>query len=416
MQDVLKRYGLALMLAVLALLIRAVLPLEEGTSIYQLSVAAVVLSAWYGGRGPGVFATLVSAIGTLYWLVPPRYSFELSPDFALALCIFVALCLFLTEFGAGRRRNEHARRESEERFRTFVDRATDAFYLLDDRESVVDVNRQACESLGFSREELIGMHPREFDVGLDEATMKRLAQVVGAGQIITFETRHRRKDGSTFPVEIRTGTFKQRGQLFYLGIARDISERKLAEETLREKDSALEAARTELARVSRLTTLGELTTSIAHEVSQPLGGWSRAPGHPRAGWQRTRPRSRKRAQRSTTSSPTASGRVKSSRGSGRSRSGRCRAMDLLDLQPRDSGSAHPHGAGIAQPRRRSSDRPGSTLPRVAGDRVQLQQVLLNLIVNAVEAMSAVNDRSRELTIVSRQETPTPWWSKYAIPA
>ena len=44
-----------------------------------------------------------------------------------------------------------------------------------------------------------------------------------------------------------------------------------------------------------------------------------------------------------------------------------------------------------------------TLPRVAGDRVQLQQVLLNLIVNAVEAMSAVHDRSRELTIVSRQD-------------
>src|SRR4029453_6448945 len=47
--------------------------------------------------------------------------------------------------------------------------------------------------------------------------------------------------------------------------------------------------------------------------------------------------------------------------------------------------------------------PHTTLPRVGGDRVQLQQVLLNLIVNAIEAMSTVHDRSRELTIVSRQE-------------
>ena len=115
------------------------------------------------------------------------------------------------------------------------------------------------------------MHPREFDVGLDEPSIARLAQRAGAGEIVTFETRHRRKDGTTFPVEIRTGTFKQGGKLFYLALARDISERKLAEETLREKDNALQMARTELARVSRLTTLGELTTSIAHEVSQPLG-------------------------------------------------------------------------------------------------------------------------------------------------
>ena len=142
---------------------------------------------------------------------------------------------------------------------------------MDEQVRVVDVNRQACDSLGWSREELIGMHPREFDVGLDEASIARLAQRAVAGEIINFETRHRRKDGTTFPVEIRAGTFRQGGKLFYLALARDISERKLAEEKLREKDDALQMARTELAHVSRLTTLGELTTSIAHEVSQPLG-------------------------------------------------------------------------------------------------------------------------------------------------
>ena len=115
------------------------------------------------------------------------------------------------------------------------------------------------------------MHPRDFDVGLDEPSIGRLAQRAEGGEIVTFETRHRRKDGTTFPVEIRSGTFRQGGKLFYLALARDISERKLAEETLREKDDALQMARTELAHVSRLTTLGELTTSIAHEVSQPLG-------------------------------------------------------------------------------------------------------------------------------------------------
>ena len=170
-----------------------------------------------------------------------------------------------------RKRAEEELRASEARFRTFVDHATDSFFLIDENLKVVDVNRQACEGLGYGREELIGMHPRDFDVGLDEPSIGRLAERAEGGEIVTFETRHRRKDGTTFPVEIRSGTFRQGGKLFYLALARDISERKLAEEKLREKDDALQTVRTELAHVSRLTMLGELTTSIAHEVSQPLG-------------------------------------------------------------------------------------------------------------------------------------------------
>ena len=138
-----------------------------------------------------------------------------------------------------RKRAEDELRASETRFRTFVDQARDAFFLIDEHLTVVDVNRQACENLGYRREELIGMHPRDFDVGLDEPSIGRLAQRAGAGEIITFETRHRRKDGTTFPVEIRSGTFRQEGKLFYLALARDITERKLAEEHLRQSEAAL---------------------------------------------------------------------------------------------------------------------------------------------------------------------------------
>ena len=59
--DPLKRYGLALACAVLALLIRGALPVPEGTTVYQLPLAAVVLSAWLGGRGPGICAPCWSA-------------------------------------------------------------------------------------------------------------------------------------------------------------------------------------------------------------------------------------------------------------------------------------------------------------------------------------------------------------------
>ena len=129
------------------------------------------------------------------------------------------------------RRAERELRASEARFRTFVDHAMDAFFLLDDRLTVIDVNRQACDSLGYSREELIGMHPRDFDVGLDEASIERLRQRIAAEETLIFETRHRRKDGRSFPVEISATQFEPGGRL--LCLVRDITERKRSEDALR---------------------------------------------------------------------------------------------------------------------------------------------------------------------------------------
>ena len=133
------------------------------------------------------------------------------------------------------RQAERELRASEARFRTFVDHATDAFFLLDEDSTVIDVNRQACDSLGYSREELIGRHQSDFDVGLDEASIERLRQRIAAGETVTFETRHRRKDGTSFPVEIRVGQFEQGGRR-YLCLVRDITERKRAEDELRESE------------------------------------------------------------------------------------------------------------------------------------------------------------------------------------
>ena len=91
MRDVLKRYGLALALASLTLFLRSQLPLREGNAVYQLPIAAVVLSAWYGGRGPGLFASLICATAILYRFIPPANSFELPPDYALGFFLFIAL-------------------------------------------------------------------------------------------------------------------------------------------------------------------------------------------------------------------------------------------------------------------------------------------------------------------------------------
>ena len=73
----------------------------------------MVLSAWYGGRGPGLLASLICITGASYWFIPPVNSFATAPDHVLPFSIFIGLCLLLTEFSAGRRRAEHALRASE---------------------------------------------------------------------------------------------------------------------------------------------------------------------------------------------------------------------------------------------------------------------------------------------------------------
>jgi PAS domain S-box-containing protein len=313
--------------------------------------------------------------------------------------LYLALARDITE----RKRAEEDLRASEARFRTFVDHATDGFFLHDEHAVVIDVNRHACESMGYSRDELIGMHPREFDAGLDAASIARLGKRVGLGETVTFESRHRRKDGSVFPVEIRVREFQQGKRRLHHSIVRDITERKLAEETLRGKDKALEVARAELARVSRLTTLGELTTSIAHEVSQPLGAMitSAAAG---ALWLAAEPPDVAEA-RMALDNIVADGKR------AREVIGRIRALTKRQAPRKERLDVNQkilQVLEVTERELRSRDIALRTeldtkLPSVAADRVQLQQVLLNLILNAIDAMSDVNDRPRELTIVSRLE-------------
>ncbi len=130
------------------------------------------------------------------------------------------------------RQAEDELRASEARFRTLVDHAADAFYLHDAKGTILDVNQQACQSLGYSREELIGKIPKEFDAVLDRSFLNQLEAQLDSGEEVEFETRHRRKDGTEFPVEVRGRPFWQGGQRFSVALVRDISERKQAQEAL----------------------------------------------------------------------------------------------------------------------------------------------------------------------------------------
>jgi PAS domain S-box-containing protein len=132
---------------------------------------------------------------------------------------------------------EDALRESEVRFRAFIDHATDAFFLNDWPDArFVDVNHQACESLGYTRDELIGKTPIDISPDMTPAVIAGLRARVSAGETVTFDIRNRRKDGTLFPVEARLRLITVEGRPYGLALARDMTERKKAEDALRESE------------------------------------------------------------------------------------------------------------------------------------------------------------------------------------
>ena len=210
---------------------------QIGFGVGRTSLAYVILIALVsllGSFGVSVVLSIVAVACLNYFFVPPLFEFRVDdPDDIVRMAVFLTTSLLVTALTT-------KLRASEARFRSFVNHATDGFFLFDEHQALVDVNSQACESLGYSREEMIGMHPRDFDAGLDEASIARIGEQVASGETVTFETQHRRKDGTIFPVEVRVRQFQHGAHRFRLSLARDITERKRTEEVLRESEARLQ--------------------------------------------------------------------------------------------------------------------------------------------------------------------------------
>ncbi len=139
------------------------------------------------------------------------------------------------------RRTEEELRLSEARFRVLVDHASDGVFLQDGDGTIIDVNRAACESLGYAREELIGSPIAQYDPDFTSDQGKWIVDRLSRGEIATFDSKHRRRDGTEFPVELRVRPFVLGGKRFGLAIARDITERLRAERALKESHELLRA-------------------------------------------------------------------------------------------------------------------------------------------------------------------------------
>ena len=303
----------------------------------------------------------------------------------------------LQEEVAQRKRSEQALRESAAQLRTLVETAVDGVVLIDARGAVLIFN-PACEKLfGYSVAEVVGEnvkmlmpepYRREHDRYIANYRDTRQPRIIGIGRDVVA----RRKDGSTFPISLSVGEAKQQGESVFVGIIHDLTSRKRTE-------SELEQARTELARVARVTTLGELTAAIAHEVNQPLTGLVNS-GNACLQWLAGETPNLEAARQSVERMMKAGNLAGEVISRIRSLVGKSPPQrDRLDINDTVTEVVALIGGEVRR-NRISLQTKLSDVPLVLGDRIQLQQVILNLILNAMEAMSGICGSLRELSISS----------------
>ena len=297
------RYGIAVVTVGAALLITK--SLEQYTDITPLFYAAIVVSAWFGGMGPGLLAVVLATVALDYYFIPPLYT--LRPDLKQIsfLLVFGILAVLTSWMSAKRKRTQEALREAR-----------------------------------------------------DELELR---------------------------VEERTAELRQ------------------ANESLRERGEALQEVQTELAHVTRVMTLGELTASIAHEVNQPLAAIV-TNGNACLRWlggaSPNLTEARQAVDRIIKDSYRASAVISRVRTLVKKAPARSDLVDLNDvilevLALAESEARRNH---VLLKQQLAGD-----LPFVHGDRVQLQQVILNLIINGLESIAKSKHGSRELSISSTKD-------------
>ena len=147
-----------------------------------------------------------------------------------------------------------------------VNQSHEAVYVTDANFKFIYVNEEACRALQYVREELIGLSPVDIDPMVTYETAIQLRNKMQAEGMLTFESIHRRRDGSQFPVEIRGMVFEYQGELQHMTLVRDISERKQSEQSLRELHNQLRQLMAHLEQARE-----KERKLIAREVHDELG-------------------------------------------------------------------------------------------------------------------------------------------------
>ncbi|HWX48003.1 MAG TPA: PAS domain S-box protein [Roseomonas sp.] len=285
----------------------------------------------------------------------------------------------------------------EAHLQSILDTVPDAMIVIDERGIILSFSSAAERLFGFTAAEVYGrdvsiLMPSPYREAHGEYLRRYLRtgerRIIGIGRLVVGQ----RKDGSTFPMELSVGEVNRGGPRLFTGFVRDVTERQQTEARLQELQS-------ELLHVSRLNAMGQMAATLAHELNQPLtatANYLRAcerlldiPSGAAPDLARLR-EAVVLASEQTLRSARIIRRLRDFVARGETEKQPESAVKLVEeASALALVGAKEHGVKVRL-------RIAPDLPRVLGDRVQLEQVLLNLIRNAIEAMGAA--ARRELTL------------------
>ncbi len=402
----LEPFAIAIVAVALGLAIRVVLAsVLQGEASYLLFLPAVLIASALGGWKPGLFAT---ALSILVGLVLIRESGALTAGDIADSVIFLLVGIGVSWRGELLRRAILSARSSAEdvetraaHLKSILDSIPDAMIVIDERGIMQSFSAAAERLFGYSAADVLGKNVKmlmpspyreDHDGYINRYLRTGERRIIGIGRVVVG-FRH---DGSTFPMELAVGEMHVRDQRFFTGFIRDLTERQQTEARLQELQS-------ELVHMSRLTAMGEMASALAHELNQPLSAI--------ANYMKG---SRRLLENSSDERATMMRDAMDKAGEQAFRAGQIirrlrdfvargeserRVEDVKKLAEEASALALV-GAKDKGVRVRFNFAP--RLDFVLADKVQVQQVLLNLIRNAIEAME---DSERRELVVSTSAAP-----------
>jgi two-component system sensor kinase FixL len=395
---------LAIFFVIAAMLAQTILISLGGSEARFLFFApAVLLSALIGGAGPGIAATLLSAAYLFVWKALSQ------PPSAEELLIVSVFVLIGASFSIVGERFRTVRdnavsatkdlREREAHLKSILDTVPDAMIVIDTEGMIHSFSKAAERLFGYSPAEAVGQNvkilmPSPHRENHDGYIRRYLAtgerRIIGIGRVVVGE----RKDGSTFPMELAVGEMKSSDRRFFTGFIRDLTERQKTEARLQELQA-------ELVQMSRLTAMGEMASTLAHELNQPLSAIANYLKGSRRMLEDVGGDAAVAVQEAVSKAADQAiragqiiRRLRQFVAQGESEK---RVESLSKIAEEASALAL---LGARETGVRIRFNMGNVADFVLADRIQIQQVLVNLLRNALDAMQ--NTRRRELTLSMRK--------------